>query len=109
MQDKFALAFELFINVGHHFVDAAGVPAGFGELVDRQAMAQVRGETSHDAWESRARAYGEPRVELPEQRSRSGRGERMTAYEVPAGAGTSGLGASRIDEKAKTTYIHAAF
>ena len=100
MQDKFALAFELFINIGHHLVDAAGVPASFGELVDRQAMAQVRGETSHDAWESRARAYGEPRVEVPEQRSRGGRGERMTAYEVPP---------QRIDEKAKTTYIHAAF
>jgi len=63
-------------------------------------MAQVRGETSHDAWESRARAYGEPRVELPEQRSRGGRGERMTAYEMSP---------QRIDEKAKTTYIHAAF
>jgi hypothetical protein len=99
MQDKFALAFELFINIGHHFVDAAGVPASFGEVVDRQAVAQVRGETSHDAWESRARAYGEPRVEVPE-RSRTGRGERMTAYELPP---------QRIDEKAKTTYIHAAF
>ena len=103
MQDKFALAFELFINIGHHFVDTAGVPAGFGELVERQALAQVRGETSHDAWESRARAYGEPRVEGAE-RGRGGRGERMTAYELPATAD-----ASRIDEKAKTTHIHAAF
>lgn len=101
MQDKFALAFELFINIGHHFVDAAGVPASFGELVDRQAMAQVRGETSHDAWESRAQTYGEPRTELVE-RGRAGRGDRMTAYEASASPG-------RIDEKAKTTYIHAAF
>ncbi|HEX6495918.1 MAG TPA: hypothetical protein VF018_10565 [Acidobacteriaceae bacterium] len=99
MQDKFALAFELFINIGHHFVDAAGVPASFGELVDRQAMAQVRGETSHDAWESRVRAYGEFRAE-PVERGRGGRGDGMTASE-PA--------RSRIDEKAKTTYIHAAF
>ena len=75
MQDKFALAFELFINIGHHFVDAAGVPASFGELVDRQAMAQVRGETSHDAWESRERAYGELRVEGAER----GRGAAASA------------------------------
>jgi hypothetical protein len=111
MQDKFALSFELFINIGHHFVDAAGVPASFGELVDRQAMAQVRGETSHDAWESRARAYDEPRVEAPE-RSRGGRGDRMTAYEARAdasGSVASGSATSRIDEKAKTSYIHAAF
>src|ERR1700760_1686083 len=40
MQDKFALAFELFINIGHHFVDAAGVAARFGELVDRQGVGQ---------------------------------------------------------------------
>jgi hypothetical protein len=105
MQDKFALAFELFINIGHHFVDAAGVPASFGELVDRQAKAQVRGETSHDAWESRARAYGEPHVEGAErERGRGGRGDRITAYETPAATG-----AARIDEKAKTTYIHATF
>jgi hypothetical protein len=96
MQDKFALAFELFINIGHHFVDAAGVPASFGELVDKQAMAQVRGETSHDAWEGRARAYGELRAEPTER----GRGDRITAYEATT---------SRIDEKAKTAYIHAAF
>ena len=27
--DKFAVAFELFINVGHGFVEAVGVPGGF--------------------------------------------------------------------------------
>jgi hypothetical protein len=88
MQDKFALAFELFINIGHHFVDVAGVPDTFGELVDRQATSGIRGETSHDAWESRARAYGEMRFD-------NGRRTESTAQ--------------RIDEKAKTTYIHAAF
>jgi hypothetical protein len=103
MQDKFALAFELFINIGHHFVDTAGVPASFGELVDRQALAQVRGETSHDAWESRARAYGEPRVEVVERGGRGGRGDRMTAYEAAEPS------SPRVDEKAKTTFIHAAF
>ena len=29
MQDRFALAFEFFINVGHHFVEAVGVPQSF--------------------------------------------------------------------------------
>jgi hypothetical protein len=83
-------------------VDAAGVPASFGELVDRQAMAQVRGETSHDAWESRARAYGDIRTE-PVERGRGTRGERMTAYEAAENS------SARVDEKAKTAYIHATF
>ena len=29
MQDRFALAFEFFINAGHHFVEAVGVPHQF--------------------------------------------------------------------------------
>jgi len=56
MQDRFALAFEYFINVGHHFVEAVGVPAGFADLVWSQVKADVRGETSQDAWEHRRRA-----------------------------------------------------
>lgn len=56
MQDRFALAFEYFINVGHHFVEAVGVPASFSELVWSQAKADTRGETSQDAWENRRRA-----------------------------------------------------
>jgi hypothetical protein len=84
-------------------VDAAGVPESFGELVDRQARAQVRGETSHDAWESRARAYGEPRSDSAE-RSRGGRGDRYSGYEAAAAESPQ-----RIDEKAKTAYIHASF
>jgi hypothetical protein len=56
VEDRFGLAFEFFINVAHNFVDAAGVPASFGDLVWSQAQAQVRGETSVDAWESRRRA-----------------------------------------------------
>ncbi len=54
--DAFALAFELFINVAHSFVDVAGVHAEFGELVWAQARAAVKGETSHDAWSTRAKA-----------------------------------------------------
>ena len=56
MQDRFALAFEYFINVGHHFVEAVGVPASFSDLVWSQAKADIRGETSQDAWEHRRRA-----------------------------------------------------
>jgi hypothetical protein len=78
LSDRFSLAFELFINVGHAFVDEAGVPESFSELVWSQATADVRGETSQDAWENRAQA-------LP----RDGR--------------------PRIDEKAKTEFIEAAF
>lgn len=56
MQDRFALAFEYFINVGHHFVEAVGVPANFSELAWSQAKADTRGETSQDAWDDRRRA-----------------------------------------------------
>jgi hypothetical protein len=56
VEDRFGLAFEFFINVAHNFVEAAGVPESFATLVWSQAEAQVRGETSQDAWESRRRA-----------------------------------------------------
>jgi len=56
VDDRFGLAFEFFINVAHNFVDAAGVPESFQNLVWSQAEAQVRGETSQDAWETRRRA-----------------------------------------------------
>ncbi len=56
MQDRFALAFEFFINIGHQLVDAASVPQPFQDLVWAQARAEVRGETSQDAYEARARA-----------------------------------------------------
>jgi len=79
--DRFALAFEFFINVGHAFVDTAGVPKGFADLVWTQVLADVRGETSQDAWESRAQA-------LPEAKS----GDR-----------------TKVDEKARNTYLEAAF
>jgi len=56
VEDRFGLAFEFFINVGHNFVESAGVPESFAALVWSQAEAQVRGETSQDAWETRRRA-----------------------------------------------------
>jgi hypothetical protein len=56
VEDRFGLAFEFFINVAHNFVEAAGVPESFASLAWSQAEAQVRGETSQDAWEARRRA-----------------------------------------------------
>jgi hypothetical protein len=80
--DRFALAFEFFINVSHAFVDTAGIPEAFSKLVWEQAVADVRGETSRDAWESRAQSN-----------AKSGEGEAKVA----------------VDEKAKNGYIEAAF
>jgi hypothetical protein len=56
VEDRFGLAFEFFINVAHNFVSVAGVPESFSSLVWKQAEAQVRGESSQDAWESRRHA-----------------------------------------------------
>jgi hypothetical protein len=79
VEDRFGLAFEFFINVAHNFVEVAGVPESFSTLAWSQAEAQVRGETSQDAWEARRRA----------QDSRNG---------------TKG-----IDERARTAFFDASF
>ena len=84
LSDRFSLAFELFINVGHAFVDAAGVAESFSELAWNQAVADVRGETSLDAWECRAQAVG-------------------------GGQSAGRDGKPKIDEKARTEFIEAAF
>jgi hypothetical protein len=84
LSDRFSLAFEYFINVGHAFVDEAGVSESFAELVWSQAVADVRGETSLDAWESRILALG-------------------------GGENAARDGKPRIDEKAKTDFLEAAF
>ncbi len=55
-EDKFTLAFEFFINIGHAFVERAGVSAIFADLVWKQVEEKVRGETSLDAWELRKAA-----------------------------------------------------
>jgi hypothetical protein len=79
VEDRFGLAFEFFINVAHNFVEAAGVPESFAALAWAQAEAQVRGETSQDAWETRRRA----------QESRAG--------------------ARGIDERSRNSYHESAF
>ncbi len=53
MDDKFSVAFEFYINVGHALVERAGVSAAFADLAWQQVEAGVRGETSLDAWEAR--------------------------------------------------------
>ena len=64
MDDKFSVAFEFYINVGHAVVEKAGVSRDFADLVWKQVEANVRGETSLDAWESRKLAtYAGPEVE----------------------------------------------
>jgi hypothetical protein len=82
--DRFALAFEFFINVGHAFVDVAGVPEEFNHLVWAQAMADVRGETSQDSWESRNLSLA---------------GRNTAAND----------GNAAIDEKAKSSFLESAF
>ena len=60
MDDKFSVAFEFYINVGHALVERAGVSAAFADVAWQQVEAGVRGETSLDAWEARkmATAHG---------------------------------------------------
>ena len=60
MDEKFSVAFEFFINVGHALVEKAGVSQNFADLVWQQVEASVRGETSLDALEARkfATAHG---------------------------------------------------
>jgi len=56
MDDKFSLAFEFYINVAHAFVERAGVPDDFAEIVWKQVEERQRGETGLDAWEFRKAA-----------------------------------------------------
>lgn len=104
MQDRFALAFEFFINVGHHFVEAAGVPQSFCDLAWSQALADVRGETSQDSYESKRRALDRGRNEGP--------GARMaerTFSRVDQPAANRVIEKGRIDEKARSSFFESAF
>ncbi|MGO9269237.1 MAG: hypothetical protein ACLQOO_03085 [Terriglobia bacterium] len=84
VEDRFGLAFEFFINVAHNFVEAAGVPESFSTLAWSQAEAEVRGETSQDAWETRRRALDSRNLD-----SRDGK--------------------KLIDERSRSTYYESAF
>jgi SAM-dependent methyltransferase len=104
MHEKFALAFELFINVGHHFVDAVGVPKEFASLVWSQAEANVRGETSQDAWENRRRVL-DPAGELPFETGRRKENPPLLNGAAPAERRPS----RPVDEQARLAFFEAAF
>lgn len=105
VEDRFGLAFEFFINVAHNFVEVAGVPESFSSLVWAQAEAQVRGETSQDAWEARRRAQD------PAHRADSGpKSPRSTPGPAGAAAATAAIVPGRvIDERARLTYYESTF
>ena len=133
MGDRFALSFEFFINVAHAFVDKTGVPTEFADLVWKQALDNVRGETSADAWESRNVTFGRQANALPEAFQASSRRNRSANFGFamekrtfaggivkesrPDGAALQ-LNASAqqttevkpvIDEKERGLYLAAAF
>jgi hypothetical protein len=56
MDDRFSVAFEFYINVGHAMVERIGVSQAFADLAWKQVEAGVRGETSLDAWDARKAA-----------------------------------------------------
>ena len=108
MSDRFALSFEFFINVAHAFVDAAGVPEAFAQLVWEQALANTRGETSMDAWEARNLALGrppQPDVEPARTVGRRDRNSRSFTAPPPA-APEQPL---KIDEKERAAFLEIAF
>jgi len=109
--DRFALAFEFFINVGHAFVDILGVPEAFEQLAWTQALADVRGETSQDAWESRRRALDRNsdrsagRSATPAAERAARKRDHSAIREASAAPAPEPV----IDEKAKTNYFESAF
>ncbi len=126
MSDRFALSFEFFINVAHAFVDQAGVPEPFADLVWQQALSNVRGETSIDAWEARNLAFGRPanaQPEPPPPASRRNRNSLATSSArqrsfSSAPASIAQISASTqpasdaqlsIDEKERGLYLEATF
>ena len=101
VEDRFGLAFEFFINVAHNFVEAAGVPDSFSTLAWSQAEAQVRGETSQDAWEARRRAL-DPHID-PHTDPHAGAKTPGSSL-----SGTSPTGAM-IDERARMSFFESSF
>jgi hypothetical protein len=100
VEDRFGLAFEFFINVAHNFVEAAGVPESFSALAWSQAEAQVRGETSQDAWETRRRALDS---RGSERRTSDSRNQDNLNSENRNG------GRKNIDERSRNSYYESSF
>src|SRR5215472_12389786 len=59
LDDRFSVAFEFYIHVGHAFVEKAGIAPEFADLAWSQVMENVRGETSLEAFELRKQAVGD--------------------------------------------------
>jgi hypothetical protein len=70
LDDRFSVAFEFYIHVGHSFVEKAGISHEFADLVWSQAAGNVRGETSLDAFEFRKQALGAG-PDLADERAKS--------------------------------------
>jgi len=89
LSDRFSLAFEFFINVGHAFVEKRAL---------RRALPSWRGTRRWPTCAERpARTRGRTGQHRWEARRRSGRRECRPRWEAA------------IDEKAKTEYLEAAF
>jgi hypothetical protein len=71
LDDRFSVAFEFYIHVGHTFVDKAGISPEFADLVWSQAAANVRGETSLEAFELRKQALSGDAAR-PDEKAKSG-------------------------------------
>ncbi len=59
LDDRFSVAFEFYIHVGHSFVEKAGISPDFADLAWTQALGNTRGETSLDAYEFRKLALAD--------------------------------------------------
>jgi len=122
MGDRFALSFEFFINVAHAFVDETGVPEPFAALVWQQALDNVRGETSFDAWESRHLALGRnpgnanddrrpsrPMSGAAQRGIRAGAARAFTAAADPSPAASSSGTNQVFDKKEQNIFFESAF
>ncbi|WP_263380784.1 hypothetical protein [Granulicella paludicola] len=109
LADRFALSFEFFINVAHAFVDKAGVPQSFSEMVWKQAVENVKGETSLDAWEARNLAFGRAANAMPAEPLAPARRTRAFAPVLRSLSASAGGEQAAIDEKERGHYVTAAF
>ena len=95
MREKFALAFELFINVGHHFVDAVGVPKDFRDT----RLVAGRSECSR---------RDQPGC-LGKSPARSRWGRPVNRRPTSLRFSTRPTKKKPVDEKAKLAFLEAAF
>jgi len=95
LEDKFALAFEFFINIGHIFAESVGIPEVFSTLAWSQATSEVRGETSQDAFEARTQALAHTKAD----RSKPDLSK----------PDFSNSDQPKPDEKARADYLESAF